>query len=168
MSGLKVVLSNGDMSPEGYIAVAENLLLNQTNLTAFNSDGPNHAKKRVTRLQNYAAMGNDKIPTNAKVQYEFTDGPHDITKDNCKIRANVDEPGGSSEDKVRVTMPLPEMALAETESQLSYIDAYIRQFMMFWDPTYVWPDDPDKPGTPESRNKARKYILGVLMLTKCR
>jgi hypothetical protein len=59
-------------------------------------------------------------------------------------------------------MSLPEQAL--NVGDLVYIDNYIKKFMEVYNPDVQFP----QAKNDRTAAQARKYMLGVFMLTKCR
>jgi hypothetical protein len=162
-NSLKIVDKNsGEISPAGYAAVVENLILNQANLEDFDGADNDFTAERTRKLIRYATTDAQGNATNAEIkQLDHSNQLETVTPNNCRIKAKRDRRRPATGNS-KVTVPLPEQALNIAE--LDYIDNYIRKFIEVYAPGASLPG----PGTEVTARQARKYMLGVFMLTKCR
>jgi hypothetical protein len=161
-NSLKVVDGNDEISVAGYTAVVENIILNAAQLADFESGPNDFTADRTRKLIRHAATDGQGNRTGAVIkQLDHNDQPETLTPENCRIKAKRDKPrpaNGHSE----VTMSLPEQAL--NVGDLVYIDNYIKKFMEVYNPDVQFP----QAKNDRTAAQARKYMLGVFMLTKCR
>jgi hypothetical protein len=161
-NSLKIVDKNtGEISPAGYAAVVENIILSPTGFEKFDRGPDDFAPERTKMLVDAAANAQGH-PTNAVIkQLNHSNEPETINEDNCRIKAKKDRRRPAA-GHGNVTVPLPEQPL--NIGELDYIDNYIRKFIEVYKPGASLPD----PENRDTARQARKYMLGVFMLTKCR
>jgi len=151
MSGLKVVKkdANGNpthnINPAGYMAVTQKIILEQAGFSGFvdGGNGSGNPGERAKFLQ-------DVVQNNVQDAVVTTSNNNTpITKDNCLVTAVPDEdlrPG----HKARHSVPMPPTPL----NSITYLDEYINAFLDLWN--------------NGQKDDARKFLYGIMMLTKCR
>jgi hypothetical protein len=161
-NSLKIVDKNsGEISPAGYAAVVENIILSPAGFEKFDK-GPDDFTAERTKILVDAAASSQGRPTNAVIkQLNHSNEREIISEANCRIRAKKDRRRPAT-GHGNVTVPLPEQPL--NIGELDYIDNYIRKFIEVYKPGASLPG----PENDETARQARKYMLGVFMLTKCR
>lgn len=158
-NSLKIVNANGSINEAGYIAVVDKIVLSDEGLDTFVGEDVDDrfTKARTRQLVKYATDG-----TNAVVQQlDEQDAPVDVTPKNCRIRAQLDVRKPDRRGFNKVTLSMPEEALVVGD--LNYLDEYIEKFLQIRSGVAL----PAQTSPAAARN-ARKYMFGVLMLTKCR
>ncbi len=157
MSGLKVVKTDAagnptpHINPAGYMAVTEKIILSKPGFKAFVGDH-NGSGKPGKRAEDLQKVVQTNVP-DAVVTTSNNNTP--ITKNNCQIKAVPDEdfhPG----HKAKHTVPMPPTFL----NSISYLDEYIDAFLALW-------NDEKKPEA-QRKDEGRKFLYGIMMLTKCR
>jgi hypothetical protein len=162
-NSLKIVdKDSGEVSPAGYAAVVENIILSSTGLEAFDSGPDDFTAERTKKLIQNAEKNAQGAPTNAVIkQLNHNNELETINENNCRIKAKRDRRRPATGHS-NVTVPLPEQAL--NIGELDYIDIYLRKFLEIYNPDFQFPN----PKTDRSAQQARKYMFGVFMFTKCR
>jgi hypothetical protein len=161
-NSLKIVDNNsGEISPAGYAAVVENIILSPAGFEEFDG-GPDDFTAERTRKLIDAATNAQGSPTNAVIkQLNHSNELETISEANCRIKARKDRRRPATGHS-NVTVALPEQPL--NIGELDYIDNYIRKFIEVYKPGASLPG----PENDDTARQARKYMLGVFMLTKCR
>lgn len=157
-NSLKIVNQDGTINEAGYIAVVENIILNQDGLDDFSGEegDSRFTKARTKKLRNHANSGGGKLK-----QLDDQDQPEEVTTKNCRVRAELDTRKASRKGFSKVTVSLPEEDLQVGD--LNYIDDYIAKFLFIRSATNL-----PGPSSADAARNARKFMFGVMMLTKCR
>ncbi len=157
-NSLKIVNGNGTINEAGYIAVVDKLILDADGLDDFagEDDEAGFTRARTRKLRKHANSGGGTLR-----QLDEQDQPEDVTPKNCRIRAQLDtrKTGRRGFNKVTVTLPEEELQAAD----LNYIDDYIAKFLMIRSGANM----PAQTSNAAAQN-ARKFMFGVMLLTKCR
>jgi hypothetical protein len=134
---------------EGYISVAENLILIEENFYEFLDADP---EERPALLQKHA--GRD--PNNNKlVEHMLPDNTTSeiIDNTNCRIVAQKDARKKGNNKPSRVTMPMPDTRPLDF--------GYLAEYAQIIHNYYL-------SGTNADKDKAHKFLFGVMLLTRCR
>jgi hypothetical protein len=160
-NSLKIVNPDGSINEWGYIAVVDNIVLDPDGLDEFvgEDDDAGFTKGRTRKLRRHANSAGGKLR-----QQDDENQTEDVTPRNCRIRAQLDTRKTGAKGFSKVTLSLPEENLMEAD--LSYVDDYIIKFLQIWtgDSRLGMPP----PAANPARSNARKFMFGVMMLTKCR
>lgn len=151
MTGLKIVKkdrSGGptvDICPDGYIKVTETIILSEIGFNDFvnGGNGTTHQAERAQALQD--------IVTNGAPDCVVTTLTKDIaiSSANCHVRANPDKDHKAGK-VAHHSIPMPPEFIS---TGLGYLDEYIQALLQLW---------------ATDQDAARKFLYGVMMLTKCR
>ena len=148
MAGLKIVLKDAagiptdDISVDGYVAVTDSVIFSPTGYSSFEGTGAPGA--RADYLQQVVA---NHVPMSVVTTLN-KDIP--ISSGNCHISAKKDDNHVPGHAPAFITVPMPPAVL----TSLGYLDEYILALN-----TLVSGGD---------LNKARRFLYGVMMLTRCR
>jgi hypothetical protein len=158
-NSLKIVNpADGSINEVGYIAVVDKLILDPDGLDDFagEDDDAGFTKARTRKLRKHANSGGGKLR-----QQDDQDQPEDVTPKNCRIRAQLDtrKTGRRGFSKITVSLPEEDLQIGD----LNYIDDYIDKFLMIRSGSHL----PGQTSDATAKN-ARKFMFGVMMLTKCR
>jgi hypothetical protein len=157
-NSLKIVNANGTINEAGYIAVVEKLVLDADGLDDFvgEEDEAGFTKARTRKLRRHANSDGGTLR-----QMDDQDVPEDVTPKNCRIRAQLDtrKPCRRGYSKVTVSLPEEDLRIGD----LNYIDDYIEKFLTIRSGAAL-----PVPTNNAAAQNARKFMFGVMMLTKCR
>jgi hypothetical protein len=160
-NSLKIVNTDGSINEGGYIAVVKNIVLDPDGMDDFvgEDDDARFTKARTRKLRRWATSDNGLLQ-----QLDEEDAPKDVTPQNCRIRAQFDARKESARGFSKVTISLPETSL--TTADLDYIDRYVLKYLQI----RTGASGTTLPGaaSADTERKARMFMFGVFMLTKCR
>ena len=148
MAGLKIVLKDtagnptDDISVEGYVAVTENFILSQAGYNSFEGTGAPGA--RADTLQQVVTTN---VPTSVVTTLNKDVA---ISSGNCHISAKKDDNHIPGQAPAHITVPMPPAVL----TSLGYLDEYILALNALV--------------SAGDLSKARRFLYGVMMLTRCR
>jgi hypothetical protein len=152
MSGLKIVKKDGagqpteDICPDGYVAVTAGIILDQDGFDDFKGTGNPGARADYLKSVVDDAVASCVVTTKTKDVA--------ISHANCHVFADPDVNYDHAQNqKAKHTVPMP----PEYLTTLCYLDEYIQPLVDMWTNTKV-----------DEKEKARRYLYGVMMLTKCR
>ncbi|CAN5294203.1 hypothetical protein BH10PSE7_BH10PSE7_39050 [soil metagenome] len=162
-SSLKIV-NEGVADPvdqinhQGYIEVVEQAILDPDGFEDFcqEDDNGGFTRARTKLLIAWANSHGGRLK-----QLDHTGSPVNVTKDNCRIRARADVRAESGTfSKITISVPEEQIAVGD----LVYVDHYISKFLDIYRNGTTLP----APTSTASARNARKFMFGVMMLTKCR
>jgi hypothetical protein len=168
MAKLKVFDANGVVAVQGYVNVVNALVsqpnpnVEQTNLRKFLDADP---EDRPEMLQKFA---DDPTNTTGRpifhVEHEKEGGGSvSINNDNCRIFAQRDQRQKGNKNRSRVTMPIP----VEGIQDFSYLDDYIKTIVLLWNGAPAGPGGVP-PAIQPNPEMCRRFMFGMMMLTRCR
>jgi hypothetical protein len=153
---------NDSPSEDGYVAVVDNLILNQNDPDIYEDFIEAEPDERVEMLIE-AAKNSKKtfVVTHLAVRPNGTDKIEVIKPENCKIFLEKDKRRRPRFKKSRFTIAMPD----KKPEHVNYLQPYAQIIHDLY-------TQADGVGTPERaaalREKAHKFMFGVMMLTRCR
>lgn len=158
-NSLRISNVDGTLNEAGYIEIVEKIILDRDGFEDFtgeDEDDGKFTKARTGMLKKHAEVAGGLLQ-----QKDNSGGVESVTRTNCRIRAKPDvrRQGGNGFSKVTVTMPEEPLAI----SDLDYIDDYITKYLE------IRSGAPLPPATSQAAaRRARKFVFGMMMLTRCR
>lgn len=157
--------ANATINEEGYIAVVKKLILDPDGFEDFvgeDEDQEKFSKARTKMLRELAESKGGQLQ-----QRDEDDQVEQVTRSNCRIRATPDKRKDSPKGFSKVTISLPEEPLSAAD--LNYIDDYIAKYIEIRtkraDGTF---DALPNASSQDNAKRARMFVLGMMMLTRCR
>jgi hypothetical protein len=157
-----------EISSDGYISVVDQMIVDADGFEDFVGDEEEvgFSRRRTKFLLRIAGRKADSTPTNAEItQLAPGGGVERVTKQNLKIRSNADARRPSSGAAFgKMTIALPEESF--DPGAIDYIDNYILTFLREWtgNPSLAMPAAPSNA----AKARARKFMFGAMLLTRCR
>ena len=149
MAKLKITDANGNILVDGYVNVVTQMVFTpdanteQRNLRDFLDAEPENRPTMLQKFTDPNATGQFIVK-----QERFNGNLVAIDDDNCRIVAQKDAKQ-RARNRSRVTMPIPDAPI----SDFSYLDDYARNVHDLFE---------------TDREKCRRFMFGVMMLTRCR
>jgi hypothetical protein len=152
------------ISVPGYIELYERTLSTQARLDAFdgmNPTGPQNSRPNHIR---------DAAAAAGAVATQMNPGQDPVDGSNTIIKAEKDSRGNSSEPKAKLSVPIPEQAVPS--GALGYLDDYIDKILeeLHNVNALIPATSTSPPRVDRNIDHARtlKFLLGMMMLTRCR
>jgi hypothetical protein len=151
-------------SVEGYARVVAHILKNKSNFTDFILEDDDERPETLQKIVRGSASDNDwpnlavfhQVIKPSGVEYERIDG------ENCQIKIQRDKQKRKNRNKPsRYTISLPE---TKPDATLDYLHEYavaVHDLYEAYDPVQDNRDHPDLV-------KARQFMFGIMLLTRCR
>ena len=152
MAKLKIDDGTGGPVVQGYLNVVNELVMKPVAYQEFLDADPD---ERADLLQTAAKVGGQTVPVTQLPPSGSI--PQEISSSNCRIVSEKDRrirPGRKS----RVTVPIA------NDAALDYLDKHCIVIAT----RYAGVPEAQLAGTPAAKLEARKFLFGLMMLTRCR
>ncbi len=150
MAKLKITDIAGDPIPEAYINFVKNLFEEPGNFAAYKALPK---PQRPERIQELVRSGPDGDLAWTVTQEISTGATEAIDNSNCKINGDPDERRTPGQGPSKVTVPIPPNNPAETTLGIDYLNKYAKIVHDLYD---------------QDQGKATRFLLGIMLLTRCR
>lgn len=145
MSGLAIFDVNGKPVVDAYVEIVDEIVMDAAQFENFTeARGP---KKKARKLRNLVRG------TGATLTHVANGAEEEIDPDHVSVDAEVDWPAMQSGGRARYTVPLPPAHQAD----LNYLGKYAQEIVDLYN-----------TGVAADKDKAHRFMFGVMMLTRCR